>query len=217
MLRRLSIDAVLQPSTAVPAAPVMAEAAVAGATSSSSNEASAILSPDSAPSALQHKLGFSCTLPGGEAVLSPPILSAASATDTTTAGSAVQRLHWDTANLLSVDEKLVRNLAATNAAMLMTLTSASCSLVAPAAVSPSPAANAASGSKAANPAAKAVAVVEEVPWQGEQQLVVPLDLAPLLVGQTGVVLTLPLKGLSMPLQLQAFSSLSISLQVSIYT
>ena len=96
--------------------------------------------------------------------------------------------------------------------MPVTLTSASRSPAAAAPLSPSPAAPA---SKPATPAAKVPAAPEEVPWQGEQQLVVPLDLAPLLVGQTDVVLSLPLKGLSMPLQLQAFSSLSISLQVSI--
>ena len=105
-------------------------------------------------------------------------------------------------------------MASSNAAMPVTLLYTSRNAPIPDRSSPAPAASAAPVGKAAKPA-KAAAVPEEVPWQTVQQCTLPFDLAALLVGQTEAVLTLPKKGLPMPAQLQAFSSLTFKLQVSI--
>lgn len=214
---RLSVEAVLIPHSAV-----------AGTTQETPGQA---LTTEAAPAHLavnagtqqvqsvEHKLEVSYTLPSGEAVIAPPALSpvnpdvAATAAVHTSAfvTGAPQRLHWSASSTLSVDEALVRSIAASNAAMPLTL---SCASRMPAAADSPPAANAAATAKAAKPGkAAAAAVPEEVPWQPGPQQIVPFDLAPLLIGQTEVSLALPRKGLLMPAPLQAFSRIRIKLQV----
>lgn len=209
----MSVDAVLQPirtvallRTAAPAAAAL-EAGSTDVVVNDSGEQIQTLQT------LEHKLAVSYTLPNGEDVALPPVLSASAAVANTQApAEAPCQLQYNAAHVFSVDEALVRSMAVSNAAMPLTLAYASRTTAAPDRVSPTPAANAASAGKAAKPA-KAAAVPEEVPWMAAQQYIAPFDLAPLLVGQTEVQLKLPQKGLPMPVQLQAFSSVVVRLQV----
>lgn len=229
---RVSVNAVLQPSHAVAglSQDVTTQATAAEIVSVDSSAANSI--PGTSHSQkLEHKLEVSCTLPTGEAVSSTPILSAASkaaeaspvadmsalAETNAAVGAASEHLLWESATPLVVDEALVRIMAASNAVMPLTLSYAS---RIPAVVdrsSPTPAASAVVAGKAAKPGKAAAAVVpEEVPWQAAQQHLIPFDLAPLLVGQIEVLLTLPRKGLPMPAPLQAFSSVTCKLQVMLH-
>jgi len=205
----VSLEAVLQCEQAVPAVAdtvdqtgqaVLAEIAEGG-------------NSRSAASTVEQRLQVSYVLPTGEAVSSPQIISTPSTTtdEAAAAESAAtpdkQSLKWSSSHPLAVTEAIVRNLASSNAAFAMTFTAASRTVTKTAeAVTPPPA--------AAKPA-KAIkgVVTDEVPWQADQQHVLAVDLAPLLVGDTALVCALPQKGLAMPLQLQAYSTVQIHVEV----
>ncbi len=172
----------------------------------------------SAASTVEQRLQVSYVLPNGEAVSSPQIISTPStATDEAAAADTAatldkQSLKWSSSHLLPVTETIVRNLANSNAAFAMTFTAASRTVIktAEAATLLPP--------TAAKPV-KAVkgAVTDEVPWQADQQHVLAVDLAPLLVGDTALVCALPQKGLTMPVQLQAYSTVQIHVEVRFHT
>ena len=167
----------------------------------------------SAAATVEQRLQVSYVLPTGEAVSSPQIISTPSSTtdEAAVAESAStpdkQSLKWSSSHLLAVTEAIVRNLASSNAAFAMTFTAASRTVTKTAkAVTPPPG--------AAKPAKAIKGVVADgVPWQADQQHVLAVDLAPLLAGDTALVCALPQKGLAMPVQLQAYSTLQIHVEV----
>lgn len=167
----------------------------------------------SAAATVEQRLQVSYVLPTGEAVSSPQITSTpSSTTDEAAVAEAAatpdkQSLKWSFSHLLAVTEAIVCNLASSNAAFAMTFAAASRTVTKTAeAVTPPPA--------AAKPA-KAIkgVVTDEVPWQADQQHVLAVDLAPLLVGDTALVCALPQKGLAMPVQLQAYSTVQVHVEV----
>ncbi len=205
----MSFEAVLQREQAVPAAADTCDQtsqAVLADTAEGDNSRSAAAT-------VEQRLQVSYVLPTGEVVSSPQIISTPSSTtdEAAVADSAAtpdkQSLKWSSSHLLPVTETIVRNLANSNAAFAMTFTAASRTAIKIAeAVTPPPV--------VAKPA-KAIkgAVTDEVPWQADQQHVLAVDLAPLLVGDTALVCALPQKGLAMPVQLQAYSTLQIHVEV----
>lgn len=208
----MSFEAVLQREQAVPAAADTSEQtgqAVLADTAEGGNSRSAAAT-------VEQRLQVSYVLPTGEAVSSPQIISTPSSTtdEAAVAESAStpdkQSLKWSSSHLLAVTEAIVRNLASSNAAFAMTFTAASRTVTKTAkAVTPPPG--------AAKPA-KAIkgVVADEVPWQADQQHVLAVDLAPLLVGDTALVCVLPQKGLAMPVQLQPYSTLQIRVEVRLH-
>lgn len=207
----------LQPNSAADSGlNTVAESAVPGTTAVDASKDAVAEQSNHALQHLEHKLEITYTLPNGEAVLSPPISSVNLELPDTqeTSAAASQKLQWEAAHPLCVDEALIHSMAAANAAMPLTLSYSSRVAAAVDRSSPAPAASAAPAGKAVKPAKTAAAVPEEVPWQTAQQRILPFDLAALLVGQTEVALTLPKKDLPMPAHLQAFSSITFKLQVS---
>lgn len=200
----------MQREQAVPAAPETSEQ-IGQAVLADTAEGG---SSRSAASTVEQRLQVSYVLPTGEAVSSPQISSTPSSTtdEAAAAESAAtpdkQILKWSSSHLLAVTETIVRNLASSNAAFAMTFTAASRTAIqtAEAATLLPP--------TAAKPA-KAIkgAVTDEVPWQADQQHVLAVDLAPLLVGDTALVCGLPQKGLAMPVQLQSYSTVQIHVEV----
>ena len=207
---RVSFEAVLQCTQVVPAAvdtceqtgqTVLADTAEGG-------------NSTSAAATVEQRLQVSYVLPTGEAVSSPQIIGTPSSTtdEAAVAESAAtpdkQSLNWSSSHLLSVTETVVRNLASSTAAFAMTFTAASRTATRTAEAAtllPPTAAKPAKGIKSA--------VTDEVPWQADQQHVLAVDLAPLLVGDTALVCVFPQKGLAMPVQLQAYSTIQIRIEV----
>ncbi len=210
---RVSFEAVLQREQAVPAAadtPEQTGQPVSADDAEGDNSRSAAAT-------VEQRLQVAYILPTGEAVSSPQIISTPSSTTdvAAVAESAAtpdkQSLKWSSSHLLSVTEAIVRSLASSNAAFAMTFIAASRTAIKTAeAVTPSLA--------AAKPA-KAIkgVLTDEVPWQADQQHVVAVDLAPLLVGDTALICALPQKGLAMPVQLQAYSQVQIHIEVRFHT
>ena len=168
----------------------------------------------SAAATVEQRLQVSYVLPTGEAVSSPQIIGTPSSTtdEAAVAESAAtpdkQSLKWSSSHLLSVTETVVRNLASSSAAFAMTFTAASRTATRTAEAAtllPPMAAKPAKGIKSA--------VTDEVPWQADQQHVLAVDLAPLLVGDTALVCVFPQKGLAMPVQLRAYSTIQIRVEV----
>lgn len=163
------------------------------------------------PLTIEQRLQLSYMLPGGEAVTSPAITTTADAAAADSADSNdTQTLKWSSTHSLNVTDTVVHDMASSNAALAVTIIAASRSIAKtaePAAAAAPPVAG-----KPAKPG-KAGTVLEEAPWQADQQHIAAIDLAPLLVGDTDVVCTWPKKGLAMPSQLQAYSSMRIHLQV----
>ena len=160
------------------------------------------------PLTVEQRLQLSYMLPGGEAVTSPAITTTADADSADS--NDTQTLKWSSTHVLNITDTVVHDVASSNAALAVTIIAASRSI----AKTAEPAA-AAAPPVAGKPAksGKAGTVLEEAPWQADQQHIAAIDLAPLLVGDTDVVCTWPKKGLAMPSQLQAYSSMRIQLQV----
>lgn len=206
----MSLEAVLQCEQAVPAVAdtvdqtgqaVLAEIAESG-------------NSRSAASTVEQRLQVSYVLPTGEAVSSPQIISTPSTTtdEAAAAESAAtpdkQSLKWSSSHLLPVTETVVRNLASSNAAFAITFTAASRTAIKTAEAATLLPPTAAKPAKAFKGA-----VTDEGSWQADQQHVLAVDLAPLLVGDTALVCALPQKGLTMPVQLQAYSTVQIHVEV----
>lgn len=168
-----------------------------------------------APDTIEQRLQVSYVLPTAESVTSPQITTTPSTSTPETAAAEAappldkQTLKWASTHLLPVTEAMVRSMASSNAALPITFTAASrtMAMTAEAPAAPPPVAG-----KSAKPV-KAGTVAEEVPWQADQQHVAALDLAPLLVGDTSVSCTWPQKGLAMPVQLQAYSTVRVCIEV----
>ncbi len=208
---RLSLEAILLPPTAASAAleqPRAEQATLTDAEGSSDGS-----SP--VPAVVEQRLQIGYVLPNGEAVASPPITTLPVTSTADTSGSAAstdrQSLTWSATHLLPVTETMVRDMASRNAALSMTFTTANRTTTTKT-VESAPAAPTASAGKPAKPA-KGSPMPEEAPWQADQQHVAAMDLAQLLVGDTDIVCTWPQKGLQMPVQLQAYNSIQIRVQV----
>ncbi|DBA67916.1 TPA: hypothetical protein ACH3X2_014119 [Trebouxia sp. C0005] len=207
---RLSFEAVLQCTQVVSAAAVTSEQTgqtVLADTAEGGNSTSAATT-------VEQRLQVSYMLPTGEAVSSPQLFSTPSSTtdEAAVVESAAtpdkQSLKWSSSHVLSVTDTIVCNLASSNAAFAMTFIAASRTVTKTAEAAtllPPTAAKPAKGIKGA--------VTDEVPWQADQQHIVAVDLAPLLVGDTALVCVLPQKGLAMPVQLQAYSTVQIHVEV----
>lgn len=171
-----------------------------------------------APATLEQRLQVSYVLPTAESVTSPQITTTPSTSTPETAVAEAapplgkQTLKWASTHLLPVTEAMVHSMTSSNAALPITFTAASRTMAISTISTEAPAAPAPVAAKSAKPV-KAGTVTEELPWQADQQHVAAVDLAPLLVGDTSVSCTWPQKGLAMPLQLQAYSTVRVCIEV----
>ena len=170
-----------------------------------------IKSSAEAPAALEHKLQLSYTLNDEVVTLSASKSTADAIFADAAAVSAGLILNCSSIQQFNSTETLVRTIASSNAALPILFSASSRPSASATATDAASAMPPSAGAKPAKPG-KAPAP-EDIPWQPDQLCTLPVDLAAILVGDTELVCTWPLKGLALPSQLQAYGKIQLHIQV----